>query len=170
MHSFALTRRYVVLTEFPYVVNPVGFLRPSNGAFIDAFRWEPDRGTCLVVIDRDSGTVVAEPRIDSTFGFHHVNAYDRDGEILFDLETIPEAPESIGALSLDASGQARLTCRRGRSNASASVPTRGPSTGRHATREGPPSRGRRPSSGVAATGTSTPRASISPRPSGPAPS
>ena len=101
MHSFALTRQYVVLTEFPYVVNPLDFLTGGSGSFIDAFRWEPERGTRFVVIDRASGTVVAEPRTEAFFGFHHVNAYEHEDEVVLDLETVPAAPESIGALYLD---------------------------------------------------------------------
>jgi beta-carotene 15,15'-monooxygenase len=111
MHSFALTPNYVVLTEFPFVVDPLDTLT-NGGGFVDAFRWEPDRGTRFVVIDRRSGGVVAEPRTEAFFGFHHVNAYERnaratgDGrprpgdELVVDLETVPDA-DSLAALSLD---------------------------------------------------------------------
>lgn len=101
MHSFAATRRYVVLTEFPFVIDPLDFLSPGgDSTFIDNFRWEPGRGTRLVVIDRRSGGVVAEPRVEPFFGFHGVNAYE-DGEgIVLDVETVPDT-DSIGALYLD---------------------------------------------------------------------
>jgi carotenoid cleavage dioxygenase-like enzyme len=102
MHSFALTERYVVLTEFPFVIDPIDLFKPSNsGGFIDNFRWEPDRGTRFIVIDREAGAVVAAPTTEAFFGFHHVNAFDRDGDIVFDLETVPKAPESLAALYLD---------------------------------------------------------------------
>ncbi len=101
MHSFAATRRYVVLTEFPFVIDPLEFLRPDgDDAFIDNFRWEPEQGTRLVVIDRRSGGVVAEPRVEPFFGFHGVNAYEDGEEIVLDVETVPDT-ESIGALYLD---------------------------------------------------------------------
>jgi len=119
MHSFALTTHYVVLTEFPFVVDPLSFFRPgSQGPFVDNFRWEPDRGTRFVVIDRVTGEVVAEPIAPPFFGFHHVNAYEIGGddrrrhehggvdrpdrpELVLDLETVPDA-QSVFALSLDA--------------------------------------------------------------------
>ena len=103
MHSFALTPRYVVLTEFPLRVDPTKFLRPGRlPPFIEQFEWQPDRGTRLVVLDRTTGEVVAAPTTDPIFGFHHVNAFERDGgrRIVFDLETVPDA-SGIGNLYLD---------------------------------------------------------------------
>jgi beta-carotene 15,15'-monooxygenase len=108
MHSFAATRRYVVLTEFPFVIDPLDFLRPGgDSTFIDNFRWEPDRATRLVVIDRRSGGVVAEPRVEPFFSFHGVNAYEDGDEIVLDVETVPDT-ESIRALYLEELRQAGL--------------------------------------------------------------
>jgi len=103
MHSFALTPRYVVLTEFPLRLDPRRLLKPGRQApFIEQFEWEPARGTRIVVLDRTTGTVVAEPTIEPMFGFHHVNAFERAGgsEIVFDLETVPDAT-TIDSLYLD---------------------------------------------------------------------
>ncbi|MUW14418.1 beta-carotene 15,15'-monooxygenase, partial [Halorubrum sp. CBA1125] len=103
MHSFALTPRYVVLTEFPLRLDPRRFLVPGRQApFIEQFEWEPARGTRIVVVDRTTGAVVAEPVVDPVFGFHHVNAFERAGgaEIVFDLETVPDAT-SIDSLYLE---------------------------------------------------------------------
>ncbi|MEF8857100.1 MAG: carotenoid oxygenase family protein [Haloplanus sp.] len=103
MHSFALTPRYVVLTEFPLRIDPLRLFRPGRQPpFIEQFEWQPDRGTRLIVLDRTSGDVIATPTTDALFGFHHVNAFERAGgsEIVFDLETVPN-PSGIGALYLD---------------------------------------------------------------------
>lgn len=127
MHSFALTRGFVVLTEFPLVVSPTKALRPGKqGPFITNFEWKPERGTTFYVIDRGLGEVIAAPRTEAIFGFHHVNAYEanrgngtddgvRDGtrraigtdgtngfegcELVIDLETVPD-PGPLGGLSL----------------------------------------------------------------------
>ena len=103
MHSFALTPRYVVLTEFPLRLDPRRFLKPGRQApFIEQFEWEPSRGTRIVVMDRTTGAVVAEPVTDAVFGFHHVNAFERASgtEIVFDLETVPDAT-TIDSLYLE---------------------------------------------------------------------
>jgi beta-carotene 15,15'-monooxygenase len=118
MHSFALTPSYVVLTEFPFVIDPLSLLTPgSDGGFIDNFRWEPERGTRFLVVDRESGSLVAEPVTEGFFGWHHVNAFERpagggpaatgagaldDPELVVDLETVPDAPSSVDALTMDA--------------------------------------------------------------------
>ncbi|WP_423995256.1 carotenoid oxygenase family protein [Halorubrum trapanicum] len=103
MHSFALTPRYVILTEFPLRLDPRRFLKPGRQPpFIEQFEWEPDRGTRIVVVDRTTGEVVADPTTDPCFGFHHVNAFERNGgtEVVFDLETIPDAT-AIDSLYLE---------------------------------------------------------------------
>jgi Retinal pigment epithelial membrane protein len=43
MHSFAISERYVILMEFPLVVNPLRLL-VSGKPFIANYRWEPERG------------------------------------------------------------------------------------------------------------------------------
>lgn len=101
MHSFALTPNYVVFTEFPYVVEPLAFLKPGRqGPFVENFRWEPDRGTRLRVVDRADGAVVAEATAEPCFGFHHANAYEDGDDLVVDVETVPDA-ESVTTLSLD---------------------------------------------------------------------
>ncbi|MFC7153857.1 carotenoid oxygenase family protein [Halomarina halobia] len=101
MHSFALTPNYVVLTEFPLVVDPLDLLRPDRrDAFIDAYRWEPERGTRVTVLDRRTGGVVARPVADPLFGFHHVNAFERGDELVCDLVTFPD-PSPVEGMYLD---------------------------------------------------------------------
>ncbi|WP_254546086.1 carotenoid oxygenase family protein [Halomarina pelagica] len=101
MHSFALTPNYVVLTEFPFVVDPLDMIRPdSGGSFVDAYRWEPDRGTRVTVLDRRTGGIVARPVAEPLFGFHHVNAYERGEELVCDLVTFPD-PSPIEGTYLD---------------------------------------------------------------------
>ncbi|WP_254279535.1 carotenoid oxygenase family protein [Haloarcula marina] len=103
MHSFALTPRYVVLTEFPLRLDPRRLLRPGRQPpFIEQFEWEPERGTRIVVVDRTTGRTLATPTVDPMFCFHHVNAFERAGgsEVVFDLETVPDAT-SIDSLYLD---------------------------------------------------------------------
>jgi len=101
MHSFALTPDYVILTEFPFVVDPMDFLKPGRlGPFIDSYRWEPERGTRFTIVDRESGELVGRPTTEAFFGFHHANAYQADGEVVIDLETLPDV-EAVGTLTVD---------------------------------------------------------------------
>jgi beta,beta-carotene 9',10'-dioxygenase len=79
MHSFAMTERYLVLTEFPIVVDPLRLLLAGE-PFIKNYRWTPERGLRFHVFDKDSGRHVTSAQTDPVFAFHHVNAFeDADG-------------------------------------------------------------------------------------------
>jgi carotenoid cleavage dioxygenase-like enzyme len=90
MHSFALTERYAVLVAFPLVVNPLS-LALSGRPFIENYRWKPEQGTRVLVFEREDGKLrgryMAEPR----FSFHHVNAFERDGELVVDMVAYDDA-------------------------------------------------------------------------------
>ena len=46
MHSFGLTERWLVLAEFPFVVNPLA-LALAGRPYIENYRWKPERGHAL---------------------------------------------------------------------------------------------------------------------------
>jgi beta,beta-carotene 9',10'-dioxygenase len=81
MHSFGMTENYIILTEFPLVVNPVHlllWLKP----YIENFRWQPERGTPFWVVNRHTGELVGRYDADPFFAFHHVNAFEQDDNTL----------------------------------------------------------------------------------------
>ena len=90
MHSFAITENHVVLVEFPLVVNP---LRLAGGgtSFIESYRWRPERGTRVTVVDKRTGESRDAGTCAPMFSFHHVNAFERDGEIVLDLVAYDDA-------------------------------------------------------------------------------
>lgn len=89
MHSFGLTERWFVLAEFPFVVNPLA-LALAGRPYIENYRWRPQLGTRFTLIDRRSGSTVADFETEACFAFHHVNAYEEEGEVLVDLCTYPD--------------------------------------------------------------------------------
>jgi len=99
MHSFGMSERYIVLTEQPLVVNPFQ-LAFSGRPFIDNYRWEPERGTRFLVIDRHSGDLRGIYEGDPFFCFHHVNAFERDDALVVDLVAF-EDPSIIGLLEVE---------------------------------------------------------------------
>ena len=90
MHSFGLTERWLVLAEFPYVVNPLA-LALSGRPYIENYRWKPELGTRFTLVDRATGKARSGFQTDACFAFHHVNAYEDDGEVIVDLCTTPDA-------------------------------------------------------------------------------
>ena len=90
MHSFGMSEDHLVLTEFPFVVNPID-LRLSGKPFIQNYRWEPGRGLAIHVVAKDTGELVRTAKTDATFAFHHVNAFAEDGGLAVDVIAYPDA-------------------------------------------------------------------------------
>jgi len=102
MHSFAMTKRYVILVEYPLLLNPLDLLLKSGG-YITHFKWYPQESTKFFVIDRLQGKLVKTYETEALFCFHHVNAYEEQGGITLDLVSYPNADIVYG----DPGNQAR---------------------------------------------------------------
>lgn len=99
MHSFGMTEKYVILSEWPLTVAPTDLLLRGE-PFIGNFKWQPERGTRFRVLRKSDGEEVATCTTDPAFAFHHVNAFERDGEVVCDIVTYPDA-SIIDELTLD---------------------------------------------------------------------
>ncbi|KTG09041.1 hypothetical protein AUR64_14660 [Haloprofundus marisrubri] len=98
LHSFALTPNYVAVLVPPFRTNPLALLR--NRPFVENYRWHSDRGTRVVVLDRDSGELVVDTETAPCFVFHHVNAFERDGALHIDVAAFEDA-SVVDAFYLD---------------------------------------------------------------------
>ena len=90
VHSFGLSERWLVLAEFPFVVNPLSLMF-SGRPYIENYRWKPERGTRFHLFDRSSGAHTGPLETDPFFAFHFVNAYEDDGDVVADLCTFEDA-------------------------------------------------------------------------------
>ena len=100
MHSFGLTENWIVLAEYPFVVNPPALVF-SGRPFIENFKWKPDLGTRFTLIDRKTGEETGPFVTDPCFAFHHVNAFESDaGQVVADICTFDDA-EVVQSLYLD---------------------------------------------------------------------
>ena len=90
VHSFGMTERYLILSEFPLVVNPLR-LRFSGKPFIRNYKWEPDRGVRFHVVEKESGRLVCTARSTAFFAFHHVNAFEDGDDIVVDIVAHPDS-------------------------------------------------------------------------------
>ncbi len=84
MHSFFLTPKYAILTLLPLVINPLDLLLKQQ-AFIKNFKWKPERGTKLVVIDRTKNAITGIYTTIPFFAFHAVNAFEKDNTLVMDI-------------------------------------------------------------------------------------
>jgi beta,beta-carotene 9',10'-dioxygenase len=99
VHSFGLSERFLILAVGPFVVDPLR-LATSGRPYIENYRWEPERGARFYVFERDTGALRGEYETDPFFTFHHINAFERHGELVVDLCAFDDA-SIIDALYLD---------------------------------------------------------------------
>jgi beta,beta-carotene 9',10'-dioxygenase len=90
MHSFGLTERWLVLAEFPYVVNPLS-LALGGRPYIENYRWKPELGTRFHLFDRATGERAGPFEAEPRFGFHHVNSYEEDSDVIVDVAAFADS-------------------------------------------------------------------------------
>ena len=102
MHAFGMSERYLILAEYPLRVNPLK-LAFSGKPFIENYSWRADEPARFQVVDRATGELRGTYETDPFFCFHHVNAFERGGELVVDLCAYDDAG-IIDSLYLDETG------------------------------------------------------------------
>jgi carotenoid cleavage dioxygenase-like enzyme len=90
IHSFGMTKHFLVLVEFPLLANPMNLLQ-SGKAFIENFQWQPEHGARFFVMRKEDGQVVNTYQSEAFFAFHHINAFEREGSVVVDIAALPDA-------------------------------------------------------------------------------
>ncbi len=89
-HSFAVSANYIILVECPFVVNPLDVI-VGNKTYVESYSWKATNATCVSVYRKDNGELVASAETDAFFCFHHVNAFEENGDVVVDLLAYPDA-------------------------------------------------------------------------------
>lgn len=84
MHTFAMTRQYIILVEYPLRLSRASLLL-SGKPVIENYDWQPQQGTQFLILSKQTGEVVHRATSAAFFAFHHVNAFEQGDEILIDL-------------------------------------------------------------------------------------
>ncbi|PSQ34669.1 beta-carotene 15,15'-monooxygenase [Halobacteriales archaeon SW_12_69_24] len=114
VHDCTVTENYVVLVEPPLRISILRALLPWGDGIFDALEYDADGAARFVVVDRDTGAVVADRHTPAFFVFHHVNAYEDGDDVVVDLVAYEDA-DIVDALSLDVlSGDAFAAAPPGR--------------------------------------------------------
>ena len=89
MHQFAHTPRYLVLVQFPLHWHIPTIM--TSTTILPAMLWQPQNGTKVMVVDKQSGAVVKTMWYkDAVFAYHHINAFEDDaGDITMDISLVP---------------------------------------------------------------------------------
>lgn len=84
LHAFGLTENYIVHFEFPLVVFPLR-MRFGNVPYIRCYKWQPERGTNILLINRHTGKVDNKINTDPLFAFHFANCFEEEGCVVADV-------------------------------------------------------------------------------------
>lgn len=97
MHSFSITKNYVILFKSPLFLNKFKLI--FGFPFNDVISWEKNSSsTSFIIIDRRDGTV-QEIETDLFVCLHSINAYEYSNEIILDLVCHHDNPYSYLYLS-----------------------------------------------------------------------
>lgn len=78
IHSFSMTKRYIIIPNFPYYYSFGGLSALYYSNAYQTFYWEENRHTLFHVVERSSGRHIATYEAEPCFAFHTANAWDED--------------------------------------------------------------------------------------------
>ncbi|KAL1915497.1 uncharacterized protein VTP21DRAFT_6621 [Calcarisporiella thermophila] len=86
MHSFSLTKRYVIMTQWQCDFAAWGVSVLWNGNAWDSFQpFDPSKKAIFYVVDRKLGKHVSTFETDPYYAFHTINAFDEGEDIVLDI-------------------------------------------------------------------------------------
>jgi all-trans-8'-apo-beta-carotenal 15,15'-oxygenase len=83
VHDFLLGPRHIIFHLGPYVLDMSSLT--EGRTLMESLRWEPERGTRLLVIDRETGEAVTSLAAGSGYSLHTINAWEDEGRLIVDV-------------------------------------------------------------------------------------
>jgi all-trans-8'-apo-beta-carotenal 15,15'-oxygenase len=84
MHDFGLSQTYAVFYLSPNLLDMKSFVVEGR-TLIDSLRWEPRRGSSLLVVSCESGETVARIPVGSRHCLHLINCFEEDNLLNVDV-------------------------------------------------------------------------------------
>ena len=85
IHDFVMAGPYLIFCISPVFMNPLPFLAQLK-SYSDCLQWQPQKGTQILVIDRQSLEVVSQGEADPWYQWHFGNGYvDNHGQVVVDV-------------------------------------------------------------------------------------
>lgn len=84
LHDFAVSDRYAIFYLSPYVLDTTG-LTERGLATIDSLSWQPECGSNLLILCRQTGTEIVRIPIDGHYCLHTINAFEQNDRLIIDL-------------------------------------------------------------------------------------
>ncbi|MFB8788412.1 MAG: carotenoid oxygenase family protein [Potamolinea sp.] len=90
VHDFAFAGQYLVFFIPPVRLNllPAGL---GLNSFSDSMQWQPNKATQIIILDRETLSLVSRTEAEPWFQWHFSNGYvDADGQIIVDFVRYPD--------------------------------------------------------------------------------
>ena len=84
IHDFGLSQNHAVFYLSPYLLDMQSFISEGR-TLLDSLRWEPERGSRLFIVSRETGNKVAELQIGSRHCLHFINCFEENGRLNVDV-------------------------------------------------------------------------------------
>ena len=84
-HSFLMTERYLVFYQGSHI------FEHGASTFVDGFRWQPEKGSRVLVVDKNDLSAQRWFDVPPGFVFHGAHAFDRGDEIVARVCLYPDA-------------------------------------------------------------------------------
>jgi all-trans-8'-apo-beta-carotenal 15,15'-oxygenase len=84
IHDFSLSQTYVVFYLSPYILNMESLARDGR-TLMEALNWEPERGSHLLIISRETGDQVATIPISNRYCLHLINCFEEESRLVVDV-------------------------------------------------------------------------------------
>jgi all-trans-8'-apo-beta-carotenal 15,15'-oxygenase len=91
IHDCAITPNYVVFFQNPVSFNPLMFVLGMKGA-AECIQFNPKQPTKIIAIPRDGQRPLKIVEAPASFVFHHVNAFERAGNLVIDSISYGQFP------------------------------------------------------------------------------
>lgn len=84
IHDFGLSQNYAVFYFSPYILDMQAFIRDRR-SLLDSLSWEPERGSRLVIVSRETGEKVMQFHVGSRACLHFINCFEEGGRLNVDV-------------------------------------------------------------------------------------
>jgi carotenoid cleavage dioxygenase-like enzyme len=84
IHDFGLSQSYAVFYVSPYILN-MQSLASDGRTLMDSLNWEPERGSRLLVVARETGARVASIPVGSSHCLHFINCFEENDLLNVDV-------------------------------------------------------------------------------------
>ncbi|HXD33095.1 MAG TPA: carotenoid oxygenase family protein [Pyrinomonadaceae bacterium] len=84
VHDFGLSQNHVVFYLSPYILDMKAFVHDGQ-TLLDSLKWEPKRGSVLLIASRETGERVKLLPIGSRHCLHFINCFEENGLLNIDV-------------------------------------------------------------------------------------